>query len=103
MIQKPEIPHFNSEAEKATWWDQHREQTAQWMEDAIAAGQATTLSAVLQNAHDRTSVTPTVSIRIDPEDINRARSLAAKKGLRYQTYLKMLLHEALRREEQGAA
>jgi hypothetical protein len=42
---------------------------------------------------------PTVSIRIDPEDIQRARSLAAKKGLRYQTYLKMLLHEALEHEE----
>ena len=35
----------------------------------------------------------------DPEDIKRARSLAAKKGLRYQTYLKMLLHEALKHEE----
>ena len=29
----------------------------------------------------------------------RARALAAKRGLRYQTYLKMLLHEALAAEE----
>jgi hypothetical protein len=39
----------------------------------------------------------------DPEDIQRARSLAAKKGLQYQTYLKMLLHEALENEERRAS
>jgi predicted DNA binding CopG/RHH family protein len=44
-----------------------------------------------------------VSIRIAPEDIARARGLAEKKGLRYQTYLKMLLHEALAREQKRMA
>ena len=34
-------------------------------------------------------------IRLDPEDISRARALAAKRGLRYQTYLKTPLHDAL--------
>jgi len=29
--------------------------------------------------------------------------LAEKKGLRYQTYLKMLLHEALEREQKRMA
>jgi predicted DNA binding CopG/RHH family protein len=33
----------------------------------------------------------------------RARTLAAKRGLRYQTYLKMLLHEALDAEERKFA
>ncbi len=32
-------------------------------------------------------------------DIERARRLADHKGLSYETYLKMLLHEALNREE----
>jgi hypothetical protein len=99
MIQKPEVPQFQSETEEAAWWDQHRDETAHWMEEAIAAGQTTTLADVLHRARQRAGATPTVSIRIDPEDIARARSLAAKKGLRYQTYLKMLLHEALHREE----
>lgn len=98
MIRKPDIPKFKSEAEEAQWWDQHRAETAQWMEEAAAAGQTTTLAGVLGRARQRAGATPTVSIRIDPDDIARARSLAAKKGLRYQTYLKMLLHEALRRE-----
>lgn len=73
------------------------------MEEAAANGQTTTLSAVLQRARPRAGTTPTVSIRIAPEDIARARGLAEKKGLRYQTYLKMLLHEALEREQKRLA
>jgi len=102
MIRKP-IPKFKSEQEEAQWWDEHREETAEWMEEAVAAGEATTLNEILErNRQQGAGSTPTVSIRIDPEDIKRARSLAAKKGLRYQTYLKMLLHEALDHEEQRA-
>lgn len=36
-----------------------------------------------------------VTIRLDVNDIERAERQAAAKGLRYQTYIKMLLHEAL--------
>jgi predicted DNA binding CopG/RHH family protein len=101
IIEKLNIPKFQYEAEEAQWWDQHREETAQWMEEAAAAGQTTTLANVLERARQRAGTTPTVSIRIAPDDISRARTLAAKKGLRYQTYLKMLLHEALQREERA--
>lgn len=45
----------------------------------------------------------TATIRISPEELTRARALAAKRGLRYQTYLKMLLHEALDAEEKKLA
>lgn len=101
MIRKRKIPKFRSEAEEARWWDQHREDTAGWMEDAAKRGQTTTLPQVLERARRRAGATPAVSIRIDPQDVGRARSLAARKGLRYQTYLKMLLHEALQREERA--
>src|ERR1035438_8799637 len=42
---------------------------------------------------------PSTTIRLDPEDIAKARVQAAKRGLRYQTYLKMIIHEALRNAE----
>jgi predicted DNA binding CopG/RHH family protein len=48
-------------------------------------------------------VTPATTIRLAPEDISRARTLAERRGLRYQTYLKMLIHEALEREERLAS
>lgn len=39
------------------------------------------------------------TIRLDAYDIARAKTLAAKKGMRYQTFLKSLLHQALDKEE----
>jgi predicted DNA binding CopG/RHH family protein len=38
-----------------------------------------------------------VTIRLSNTEIARAKQQAEAKGLRYQTYLKMLLHEALAR------
>jgi len=53
MIRKLYIPKFKSEAEEAEWWDRHRDETAKWLEEALAAGQTTTLSAVLERARKR--------------------------------------------------
>ncbi len=40
-----------------------------------------------------------VMLRIPAGDLERARRQAADKGIGYQTLMKMLLHEALSREE----
>ena len=45
---------------------------------------------------------PTTTIRLDPVDIQMAREQDEKRGLKYQTYLKMLLHEALTREAKAS-
>jgi predicted DNA binding CopG/RHH family protein len=39
-----------------------------------------------------------ISIRLNDSDIVEAQRLAARKGLPYQTYIKLLLHEAIHRE-----
>jgi predicted DNA binding CopG/RHH family protein len=39
-----------------------------------------------------------VTIRLASEDIATARQLADDKGIGYQTYIKLLLHEALQKE-----
>ncbi|MGO9268686.1 MAG: hypothetical protein ACLQOO_00235 [Terriglobia bacterium] len=99
MSRKFTIPKFQSESEEAEWWDQHHEETAQWMEEAVATGETTTLSAVLDRARERSGGASAVTIRIDPPDAERARALAAEKGLACETYLKTLLHDALDRDE----
>jgi len=43
--------------------------------------------------------TQKVMLRIPTGDLERARRQAADKGIGYQTLMKMLLHEALAREE----
>ena len=99
---KLEVPRFGSEAEEAQWWFDHREETAGLMETAVAEGRTATLDGILAKSRNGGS-TPTVSIRIDQGDLARARVQAQKRGLRYQTYLKMILHEALEREERTQA
>jgi predicted DNA binding CopG/RHH family protein len=39
-----------------------------------------------------------VTIRLPVRDLQVAQELAARKSLPYQTYIKMLLHEALEKE-----
>jgi predicted DNA binding CopG/RHH family protein len=46
----------------------------------------------------RKGQTPTITIRLDPTDVELARTQAEERGLRYQTYLKMVLHQALTQE-----
>ncbi len=43
-------------------------------------------------------VTKPVTIRLNAPDIAMARSLSKTKGLPYQTYIKMVLHEALQKQ-----
>jgi hypothetical protein len=98
MSEKPTVPKFDSEAEEADWWDQHREETAQWVEEAVVAGKATTLSAILNRAR-KDSARPSVMVDLDPADAARARTLATRKGVPLEIYLKTLLHEALERDQ----
>src|SRR5258708_6195380 len=46
-------------------------------------------------------VTRPVTIRLSAPDVAMARRLSKDKGLPYQTYIKMLLHEALERDAAG--
>jgi len=98
------IPKFTTEAEEAEWWFNHRQDLSQAFQEAAGKSELHNGSAA-RIARERAAAgsTPTTTIRLDPEDISRARTLAAKRGLRYQTYLKMLLHEALRSEEKKLA
>lgn len=89
--------NFKNEAEEAEWWEQNQDALAQDFEDAAAAG---TLG---RGTAARKGSTPTTTIRLDPDDISKARVQAEKRGLRYQTYLKMLIHDALQREDKLSA
>jgi predicted DNA binding CopG/RHH family protein len=87
------IPKFASEAEDARWHERHRRQLERALESRIREGSTLTL----QQAAARVKLRP-ITIRLPAEDIDTARGLAARKGIGYQTYIKILLREALQRE-----
>lgn len=85
------IPKFSSEAEEAAWWDNHRSEIESEIRRRLKQKRPLTLSHLLQGAKPSQPIT----LRIPKEDLETARRLAARRGLGYQTYIKMLLREAL--------
>ena len=85
------IPKFSSEAEEAAWWDRHRSEIEVEIRRRMRAKKPLTLGSLLQGGRPSQPVT----LRVPKEDLETARRLAARKGVGYQTYIKMLLREAL--------
>ena len=99
-VKKLLVPRFPTEAKEARWWDAHMETVEQNLVEAIKTGAAKRGGPrrIIQERRPSRNIT----IRIPLAEIDRARALAAKKGLGYQTYMKMLLKEALDREARKA-
>lgn len=86
-------PQFASEEEEATWWDTHKKEADAFVERAYRKG------AMTRGTIGGAKGTKQTTLRLLTEDIGRAKRVAERKGLPYQTYLKMLIHEGLGREE----
>jgi predicted DNA binding CopG/RHH family protein len=91
------IPEFESEAQEARWWDEHKDLVEENLIAAMRDG--TTQRGSAQRLSKEARASKNITIRMPLADLERARQLSAKKGLAYQTLIKMLLHEALDREE----
>jgi len=70
------IPTFESERAEAAWWEKHRATVESDLRTAIREGKTTSLTN---------------------RDLDIARQLADNKGIGYQTFIKLLLHEELQR------
>ena len=96
MKQKRAIPVFKSETEEAAWWYKNRARLDKDLLEAAKKGELKRLDQATLEARLAASKSRAVSIRLPENDIELARRQAAQKGLTYQTYIKSLLHQALR-------
>ena len=96
MKQKHTIPSFRSEAEEAAWWDKNRTRLDKDLLVAAKKGELKRLDRATLSARLTASKARVISIRLPEDDLELARQQAAQKGLPYQTYIKSLLHQALR-------
>lgn len=94
------VPKFATEAEEARWWDRNAKMVEKGLVTALRTGTAQrgTAQRLVREARESKNIT----IRMPVAEIERARTLAEKKGIGYQTYVKMLLREALDRETRKA-
>ena len=89
------MPKFVNEDEEAKWWAsaEGREFLKQQSGSGAKKPKGSPLVANLSRA---SSVQ--IALRLPAPDLAKARKIADRKGIGYQTLLKMLLHEGLRRE-----
>jgi hypothetical protein len=99
-MKKLAVPKFATEAEEAKWWDGHMDAVGKNLIAAMKSGTAHRGGPrrVLQERRESRNIT----IRMPLADLQAARELAQKKGLPYQTYMKMLLHQALEKERRAS-
>jgi len=96
MKQKRAIPAFKSESEEAEWWYKNRARLDKDLAGAAKKGKLKRLDQTALKARLAASKSRVVSIRLPENDIELARKQADRKGLPYQTYIKSVLHQALR-------
>ncbi|MGA2182486.1 MAG: CopG family antitoxin [Bryobacteraceae bacterium] len=90
------VPRFRSEDEEAKWWASA--EGREFLKQQSAAGTAKKLkgSPLVSGLSRAPSIQ--IALRLPAPDLAKAREIADRKGVGYQTLLKMLLHEGLRRE-----
>ena len=96
------MPKFKSEGEEADWWASRagREFLKRKSAEAKATGIVTRGSRLVDKLNRKHSVQ--IAIRLPAADIEQARKIAERKGIGYQTLVKMLLREGLVREARRA-
>jgi predicted DNA binding CopG/RHH family protein len=92
MSKMLETPEFKSEEEEAVWWAKNQSLVLREFKKAAEDG------TLRRGTVAGRGQTPTTTIRLDLNDIELAKRQAEERGLRYQTYLKMLIHQALLQE-----
>jgi predicted DNA binding CopG/RHH family protein len=95
MPRKPiTVPKFKNSDKEADWWESRegKRTATELLKRAVESGKVKRRRVPLK----------TVTMRLPEPDIEIARDLAFRKGLPYQTYIKMLLHEAIEKERRLA-
>jgi predicted DNA binding CopG/RHH family protein len=95
MNKKIVLPDFNSEEDEANWWDAHREEHDEAMGEAIASGSVLRLQDFLRDEGLLVERSNPVAIPVMEGDVARAQRQASQRGMSYEDYLALILHEAL--------
>jgi hypothetical protein len=92
------MPRFKSESEEADWWASPagRAYVKQRSAEGRSKGIKASGSSLVTRLSNKGSTQ--IAIRLPETDLAQARKIAGRKGIGYQTLLKMLVHEGLARE-----
>ena len=89
-------PRFKNEDEEARWWTSAAGRDFLKQQAAAGVPKKSKESPLVTKLNRAGSVQ--IALRLPAPDLAKAREIAGRKGIGYQTLLKMLVHEGLRRE-----
>lgn len=89
-------PKFKNEDEEAKWWASANGRAFLKQQSRAASNRESKASSLVANLTRVNSVQ--IALRLPAPDLAKARQIASRKGIGYQTLLKILVHEGLRRE-----
>lgn len=89
------LPRFANEEEEATWWASPEGREFVKEQPALMKPKASGGSKLVAKLARAGSVQ--IALRLPSPDLAKARELAERKGIGYQTLLKMIVHEGLQR------
>ena len=87
---------FDNEDEEATWWASRQGREFLKQKSAEPQKKVAKGSRLVLQLNRAASVQ--IALRLAGPDVEKDRELATRKGIGYQTLLKMLVHEGLQRE-----
>jgi predicted DNA binding CopG/RHH family protein len=92
------LPKFKSDRAAAEYFDRHSVAEV-WnkLPEVKAAKLSCALAKKIRDRHARAK--SPISIRLEPEQIEAAKHIAAAKSVAYQTQLRMWIAEGIRREQ----
>ena len=89
-------PAFRNENEEAQWWASAEGRAFLKQQSASPTVDKRRGSSLVSQLNRTSSVQ--IALRLPAPDVAQAREIADRKGIGYQTLLKMLIHEGLQRE-----
>jgi predicted DNA binding CopG/RHH family protein len=98
---KMPLPKFESDKTAADYFDRHSVADV-WnqLPEAKPSKLSAALAKKIRDRHARAK--SPISIRLEPEQIEAAKHIAAAKSVAYQTQLRMWIAEGIRRERKQA-
>ncbi|MDP3001345.1 MAG: CopG family antitoxin [Bryobacterales bacterium] len=102
---KKKLADAKTEAEEALWFEKNQDRLLKLFKQAERegalriGGRSIGITVSKRTGSLMKPPAQKVMLRIPVDDLERARQQAADKGIGYQMLMKMLLHEALSREE----
>jgi predicted DNA binding CopG/RHH family protein len=92
------MPGFGSESEEADWWasPEGRAYVKQKSAEELRKKGKAAGSGLVARLNNKPSVQ--IALRLPEADVAQAREIAGRKGIGYQTLLKMFVREGLLRE-----